>query len=140
MGLSTPINIKSGDSRPAISHVFESALDLGGATAVFHMADLDMVTVLESGAVTISGESPNWVLKHTFSASQTDPLSGLYHGEFRVTLADNSVISEPNDGYLLIKVQGELGPASGQTTTPTSVLASSSTVLASSSTVLASSG
>lgn len=108
--MSYDVNLKRGDTRTAIKATLRdtsgNVVNLSECSVRFTMADL-------RGQVKIDREvlihdAPNGVVWAVLEAAEVD-VAGVYRGEFEVTWQDGRVETYPNDGYISILIQQDLG-------------------------------
>jgi hypothetical protein len=103
--------LKLGDTSPALRYaITPKSVDLTGASVQFQMRprrprgaaaviDAAAVVVIATGTPTV--EYGEWQ-----AANITSP--GLYQAEFRVTYADGSVETFPNDEFIMVKISEDI--------------------------------
>jgi len=108
--MSTTFITKRGDFRTAIKATLKNnsgqAVDLTSCTVKFIMADLRNRVKINRNA--IIQDAVNGVVWFIFEANEVDE-AGTFRGEFEVTYADGRVETFPNEGYITIKINSDLG-------------------------------
>jgi hypothetical protein len=102
--------IKRGDTTPAIRYALDPAsVVLTGATVLFQMRPRrpkGAAAVIDSAAVVVTATGTPTV-EYAWQPGDTDN-AGLFDAEFRVTYADGKVETFPNDGFIEVKVSGDI--------------------------------
>lgn len=95
--------VKRNDTAPSLAVELQAggtAVDLTGATVVFHMADDSTLALkVDGGACTVSSTT----VTYDWAAVDTDTV-GKYRCEFKVTFADTTIRTFPNHGYFYVEV------------------------------------
>jgi hypothetical protein len=104
------ITIKRGDTRHAIKAVLKDAsgapVDLTGCSVNFHMAPLNRPAVISRAAhIEDAGNGEVWMV---WAPGETDA-AGFYQAEFEVTYQDGKRETFPNNGYISLLIQNDLG-------------------------------
>lgn len=114
MSIETPdFTIKQGDTGPYIEATLLDAtgavVDLTGATVTFHMAPLNTrVLKVSAPASVITAASGLVRYGVPWLTTETDT-DGLYYADFRAEWGDETGVTFPNDGYLVIEIEPSLG-------------------------------
>lgn len=102
--------IKRGDTYPPIqatlSDASGSAINLTGASVLFKMRLRDTGAIIVSAAATIV-TAASGIVSYAWDAADT-AVAGEYLAEWEVTLSSGRIVTCPNDGYLVIKIDGDL--------------------------------
>lgn len=97
--------IKRGDTSPALSRVLRDGsgepVNLVGATVVFNMWLLGSDATVDHAAVTIG--PGNGQVVYEWQAGDTAN-NGEYEAEFKVTYADGTIESFPNDSNMTVLI------------------------------------
>lgn len=108
--MATIFTIKRGDTLPFIEATLRSEngtpVNLAGATVLFKMKKPGSNAVLINRACTIT-DAANGVVRFAWQAGETDTI-GNYSAEFEATFFGGSVETFPNDGYVTIRVVGDI--------------------------------
>jgi len=101
--------IKQNDTSPAIRALLNDAngnsINLIGAAVRFHMKDEWGDVIINNNAVLEDDE--NGIVRYDWLEGDLN-VTGICYGEFEVTYEDESIETFPNDGYIKIKVIGEI--------------------------------
>jgi len=101
--------IKQNDTSPALLATLKdfsgSAINLTGASVLFHMKDLSGTVKIDQ-AMTITNATLGLV-RYDWQVGDTDTV-GTYYVEFQVTYSDSSVETFPNNGNKVVSVVKEL--------------------------------
>ncbi len=102
--------LRKNDTSPAIRYYLQdhagNPLNLVGGSVRFHMADQSGTTKVDAAA-TVEDEDTAEV-SYAWAATDTDT-AGSYIAEWEITYSDGTVETVPNDGYLSIQIQDDLG-------------------------------
>ncbi len=108
--MATIFTIKRGDTLPFIEATLRSEsgapVNLTAASVLFKMKKPGSNAVLISRACTIT-DAANGVVRFIWQAGDTDTI-GNYSAEFEATFFDGSVETFPNDGYVTVRVVGDI--------------------------------
>jgi len=104
--------IKQNSTSPVLRLTVTDANDdpvsFAGATAVFSMRlQTEATLLIDEAAATIVAPATSGVVTYAFTAEQTADI-GLYVGEFKITLADLSVLRVPTSGYVGVRIYAEI--------------------------------
>jgi hypothetical protein len=108
--MSYDVTIKRGDTRNCIKAVLKdysgAPVDLTGCSVDFHMAPLNRPAVI-SRAVHIedAGNGEVWMV---WAPGETD-IAGIFRAEFGVVYQDGRRETFPNNGYISLLIQNDLG-------------------------------
>jgi hypothetical protein len=98
-------DIKRGDTSPALSRVLRdgngAAINLVGATVVFSMWLRGAPATINKAAATVG--PANGQVVYAWQVGDTAQ-AGAYFGEFKVTYADGTIETFPNDSNMVILV------------------------------------
>ncbi len=108
--------IKRGDFGSTIAIVCEdedgTAVNLEGATVQFRMTPLSRsLTVVDSDAnndQNTSDPETYGEVSYVWAEGDSDHASGLYLAEFEVTYVDQSVVTYPNGGYIMVMITEDI--------------------------------
>lgn len=94
-------------AKTATYNLQTQTITLGGATVVFNMRHRDGgPTVLDRVVATIDPSEGvvgyDWEFTDTANA-------GRFEAEFEVTYADGAVETFPNDGFIVVQINGDIG-------------------------------
>lgn len=102
-------SIKQNDTSPSLQATLkdasQTAVNLTGATVMFHMKSVDG-TVKVDEEMTIT-DAEGGVVQYDWQAGDTDTV-GTYYVEFEVTYSDLAVETFPNNGNKVVTVVKEL--------------------------------
>ena len=106
-----PWPLKEGDTSPAFKGTLKDGagvvVDVTGSTVVFSMVnEAGGEPVIDEAAATIL-DGQGGVVAYAWQAGDTDR-PGIYLAEFKVTFADLTVATFPNDGYRRIKIGDDI--------------------------------
>lgn len=108
--MSIAFTTKRGDYRAAIKASLKDTsgqpVNLTNCTVKFVMADLRNRVKINRNA--IIQDAINGVVWFIFEANEVDE-AGMFRGEFEVTYADGRVETFPNEGYITIQINSDLG-------------------------------
>ena len=103
--------IKRNDDNPSLDVALrddrDRAVDLTGATIVFHMRNTADDTVKISGGSVSILSATRGEVRFTFSTTNTDT-AGNYEAEFQVTFVGGGVETFPNDSYIDIIISEDV--------------------------------
>ena len=100
------VTIKRGDTSPALRVALKpETVSLVGATASFQMRYRRGAIKVDASAIIESSDPP--VVRYNWSGSDTDT-SGVFDAEFRVTYADGSIETFPNNGFIVVRVKEDV--------------------------------
>lgn len=100
--------MKRGDTSPSIQYdITSSGANLVDALVVFNLVKADGEPVLTRVPALAVINGAQTLLQYDWPAGLED--SGKYIGEFEVTYGDNSVETFPNEDYIVVVVQRDLG-------------------------------
>lgn len=104
-------HIKQNDTRPVLEIFLrddkDRAVDITGATVVFHMRDsADNSAVVSSGSVTVVS-AVNGRVSYSWASANT-ATAMVAQGEFQVTFVSGDVETFPNDGYIKIVITDDV--------------------------------
>jgi len=98
--------LKQDDTAPVLQYTVldenKVAIDLTGATVTFYMQDLNGITIINAGSVTIT-DAANGVVEYQFLAADSD-VSGHFHGEFVITFSGGTIRTSPDPGIITIVI------------------------------------
>lgn len=101
--------IKQNDTSPAIEAALKTptkqAVNLIGATVMFHMMDEGGRVLVANTAVVVDDEAG--LIRYDWRPGDTNA-EGPCKAEFQVTYEDESVETFPNNGYIKIKITPEI--------------------------------
>lgn len=98
--------LKQGDTSPALRYaLLPETVDLTGASVRFQMRFRRGVIVIDEDAGIESVSPP--IVRHSWAEGSTD-MPGIYEAEFKVTYADDSTETFPNDGFISVVIQGDV--------------------------------
>jgi hypothetical protein len=102
--------IKRGDTHNCIKAVLKGAngsvVDLTGCSVKFHMAPLRQPAIVSRATHIEDAEAGEvWVV---WAPGETDA-AGFYQAEFEVTYQDGKRETFPNNGYISLLIQNDLG-------------------------------
>jgi hypothetical protein len=102
--------IKRNDTSPALRYALTPAsVVLTGASVQFQMRPRrpkGAAAVIDVAAVVVTATGTPTV-EYAWQPSDTDS-AGLFDAEFKVTYADGEVETFPNDGFITVKVSGDI--------------------------------
>jgi hypothetical protein len=102
--------IKENDTSPIFQRTLVdpsgTAVNLVGSSVVFKMYDQLRTTQVISSAATLT-DAVNGVVTYDWQAVDT-VAKGWYWVELEVTYADTAIETFPNDGYISLRITGEL--------------------------------
>jgi len=102
-------SIKQNDTSPSLQATLkdasQTAVNLTGATVMFHMKSVDG-TIKVDAEMTITN-AEGGVVQYDWQTGDTDTV-GTYYVEFEVTYSDLSVETFPNNGNKVVTVVKEL--------------------------------
>lgn len=100
--------IKRNDTSPALRYTLSPTVDLTGAVVVFNMRERATGAVkIARAPATIVAPASDGIVQYDWTAADTDA-SGVWQGEFEVAHADGSIETYPNDGYIIVKITGDI--------------------------------
>lgn len=107
----TDFKIKQNDTSPGIRAILKDSdnnpINLTGASLRFLMAKYDSGDLkVNSSATIVTAEEG--IVKYDWAAEDTED-SGMFKAEFEVTYTDSTIETFPNDGYLTVEIDPELG-------------------------------
>lgn len=98
-------DIKRGDTGPALSRILRDgqgiAVNLVGASVTFSMGLRGAAAIVDKAEATIG--PANGQVVYAWQTGDTDR-AGSYFGEFRVTYADGTIETFPNDSSMVILI------------------------------------
>lgn len=101
---------KRGDTRTAIKATLKDAtgqpVDLTGCQVKFIMSKQNGGAKINRDALV--QDAANGVVWFVFEANEVDEI-GTFKGEFEVTYGDGRVETFPNDGYIIVQINPDLG-------------------------------
>jgi hypothetical protein len=102
--------IKRNDTSPAILATLQdaddNAIDITGATVRFHLRAIGAKQVtVDSAAVIVA--PLDGIVRYDWNSADTD-VAGSYQAEFKVTYADASIETFPNNGYLRVEIISDI--------------------------------
>lgn len=101
--------IKQNDTSPAIEAALKTpskqAVNLIGASVVFHMMDEGGKVIVSNTAIVVNDASG--IVRYDWRTGDTDT-QGLCLAEFQVTYEDESIETFPNNNYIKIKITPEI--------------------------------
>ena len=101
-------NIKQNDTSPALRYTLDPLVDLTGSTVVFNLrARATGVVKIARAVAAIIAPATDGVVQYDWAAGDTDT-PGIFEGEFEITFTDSAIETYPNDGYLTVKITGEI--------------------------------
>lgn len=102
--------IKRGDTSPSLQwELNDPNINLAGATVIFNMKRMhngNLVANRAPAEVVAGAARPT--LAYNWQPADTD-IAGTYQAEFEITFADQSVETNPNDGFILVIITPDLG-------------------------------
>ena len=108
--MSTTFTTKRGDFRAAIKASLKDTsgqpVNLTNCTVKFVMADLRGGVKINRNA--IIQDAVNGIVWFIFEANEVDE-AGIFRGEFEATYADGRVETFPNEGYINVQINSDLG-------------------------------
>lgn len=107
---SADFTIKQGDSKPSVRFTLNDdgvALDLTGTTVRFKMRRSDDDALLLDAVATLE-DAPNGIVRYDWDPADLATARGTYQAEWEITYADDTVLTCPNTGFLLVFVQPDL--------------------------------
>lgn len=107
----TDFKIKQNDTSPGIEAILKDSdnnpINLTGASLRFIMAKYNSTELKVDASATIVTAAEG-LIKYDWIIGDTDE-SGTFKAEFEVTYNDGTIETFPNDGYLTIEIDPELG-------------------------------
>lgn len=102
--------IKRGDTSPAMLYRLSPAtVVLSGASVVFNMrADGEEENLVDRSPAVVEVATGTPTLRYNWLAADTAE-AGTFVGEFEVTYADGSVETFPNEGFITVQIDEDLG-------------------------------
>lgn len=108
--MSATFMTKRGDYRAAIKASLKDAsgqaVNLTNCNVKFLMADLRGKVKINRNA--LIQDAINGIMWFVFEANEVDE-AGAFRGEFEVTYADGRVETFPNEGYINVQINSDLG-------------------------------
>ncbi len=108
--MSTPFIIKRGDTRPALEVALQeqdgTPLVLDGATVRLILRSRQGVKINRAPMVIADAETA--LARYAWQAGDTDT-AGTFEAECEVTFADGGVETVPNEGYISVRINADLG-------------------------------
>ena len=102
-------SIKQNDTSPSLQATLKdyalAPINLTGATVKLHMKSIDGTLKVNTNMTVV--EELNGIIKYDWQVGDTDTV-GTYYVEFKVTYADASIETFPNNGNKVINVVREL--------------------------------
>jgi len=102
-------SIKQNDTSPSLQATLkdasQTAVNLTGATVMFHMKSVDGTVKVDEEMTITNAE--DGVVQYDWQTGDTDTV-GTYYVEFEVTYSDLSVETFPNNGNKVVTVVKEL--------------------------------
>lgn len=101
--------MKRHDLWPPVEATLEDAsgpVDLTGATVKFIMSDMNRNLIVDASAVIVDAGTGK--VKYEWQSGDTDTV-GNFHGEFEVTWDGGKPQTFPNEGFIKIKINPDLG-------------------------------
>jgi len=104
--------ISQGDTQPTLRRQLQDGdgnpINLTGATVRFYMQSKDGTQLVNAGSCTITDVANGWI-EYDWQSGDTDT-AGFHRAEFEVEYSPGNFESFPNEGYLQIKIRGDLKP------------------------------
>ena len=98
--------IKRGDTSPALRFALSpETIDLSGASVSFQMRPRRSAISVDETATIDSALPP--IVSYSWSASDT-ATAGIYEAEFRVTYADGTIETFPNNDFISIVIKEDI--------------------------------
>jgi len=102
--------VKQNDTSPSMLATLKNAdgnaVDISGGTVRFHLRQVGADSALvDSAAVIVDGVGG--IVRYDWLASDTVSV-GSYQAEFEVTYSSGAIETFPNDGYISVKITGEI--------------------------------
>ncbi len=102
-------HLKRGDTSPALRYRLDPAVNLAGASVVFNMRQRDGgAKIIDRVAASITGDPADGVVGYDWEVTDTAN-AGRYEAEFEVTYSDGAVETFPNDGFIVVQINGDIG-------------------------------
>lgn len=96
--------IKRGDTSPAIRYLLQPAsIDLTGASVKFQTRNAKTKALVLDAVAEVYAATGAPAVQYAWIAGDTDT-AGTYDAEFRVTYADGSIETFPNNGFIRVQI------------------------------------